>query len=813
MNNKFNGLICILSLLASQYLWADTGLATLDRPRGYDTATHAFVDDLSLQDSTDGGFAFDIARGSASASFSGTYYSAVVREVVGTARTHIFLLRNTGLRFEGWDQDTKSWTTAYANMDPIDSHISQGMTAANPAMAVDSQGNVYIAYTRTDSSGSNRRVFLSKYDVVANEMQIWDDGASQLTDDLSAADLSTDSIGANGVPGFAGYAARNVAPAIAINRADDVYIAFVAEGQNTSTTKVYLSRFDAAAEDVFIWRDSATAFSNDLTATVTEDDSIGLNTTGVGNQAATASPTIAIDNNDVVYIAFTQATDFQGLNRLWLSRYDPVAADVAIWRDNLGAFSNNLQAAFSTYDSFGNNHLLTAGANNALGTPAIGIDSQNNVYVAYRQYSSVLLDPKAWLSKYDAAANDVFIWHGRQGVDAFTNNQAAPNGQLDSFGVNVFNDANASGTPALLIDNSDNVWVSHVQQTSPGADPHVWLSKYDAAMDDVFIWDDASSSLTNNQTVQGGQSGISWNAAADLDAVGSPSIAMAANGDIYVAYANAAVVGSGNPHVSVSYFDVSGEDALVWNDGPAAWTNDLQAPATFTDSLDNSSADGDRSFNPIITATTNGIYLSFLHRADGTNDHMYYVRIGAGDSDNDGTLDANDAFPADPAESADTDNDGIGNNADTDDDNDGVLDVNDAFPLDSTETVDTDGDGAGNNADTDDDNDGVADTNDAFPLDNSESVDTDGDGIGNNADTDDDNDGVLDINDPFPLDDSLPAPPNTNTGSGTGSTGGGSSIGAAVLTVLLLLVMVKLFGREYLSRHSRISSLKRSASR
>lgn len=122
------------------------------------------------------------------------------------------------------------------------------------------------------------------------------------------------------------------------------------------------------------------------------------------------------------------------------------------------------------------------------------------------------------------------------------------------------------------------------------------------------------------------------------------------------------------------------------------------------------------------------------------------------DDDNDGVPDDNDDLPLDPNESVDTDSDGIGNNADPDDDNDGVLDQNDAFPLDSSESLDSDLDGIGNNADPDDDNDGVLDQNDAFPLDASESVDTDSDGIGNNADTDDDNDGVLDGEDAFPLD-------------------------------------------------------------
>jgi hypothetical protein len=44
----------------------------------------------------------------------------------------------------------------------------------------------------------------------------------------------------------------------------------------------------------------------------------------------------------------------------------------------------------------------------------------------------------------------------------------------------------------------------------------------------------------------------------------------------------------------------------------------------------------------------------------------------------------------------------MGDKADTDDDNDGVLDASDAFPLDSNEFVDTDGDGIGDNSDTND---------------------------------------------------------------------------------------------------------------
>ncbi len=55
--------------------------------------------------------------------------------------------------------------------------------------------------------------------------------------------------------------------------------------------------------------------------------------------------------------------------------------------------------------------------------------------------------------------------------------------------------------------------------------------------------------------------------------------------------------------------------------------------------------------------------------------------IGGVDSDGDGFDAEVDVFPNDPTEWLDTDNDGIGNNADTDDDGDGVPDIFDSTPL------------------------------------------------------------------------------------------------------------------------------------
>jgi hypothetical protein len=129
-----------------------------------------------------------------------------------------------------------------------------------------------------------------------------------------------------------------------------------------------------------------------------------------------------------------------------------------------------------------------------------------------------------------------------------------------------------------------------------------------------------------------------------------------------------------------------------------------------------------------------------------------FPAIGGGypqDADGDGVFDAADAFPSNPAESADADGDGTGDNADTDDDNDGM---SDAFEIArglnprlatgrDGATGDFDGDGLTNADeiargtqvnDTDSDDDGIDDAyeiaNGFNPLVADAGADSDGDG-------------------------------------------------------------------------------------
>lgn len=156
------------------------------------------------------------------------------------------------------------------------------------------------------------------------------------------------------------------------------------------------------------------------------------------------------------------------------------------------------------------------------------------------------------------------------------------------------------------------------------------------------------------------------------------------------------------------------------------------------------------------------------------NDISSYV-LARLDTDLDGVSDYEDSFVMDATEWTDTDNDGIGNNADVDDDGDGIFDDSDGYPLISLgNAVDTDGDGipnecevscmaAGMTADSDDDGDGISDAVDTFPLIAiGNAIDTDRDGAPNTCDSDcllrgmtpdgdDDGDFIVDSEDVLPL--------------------------------------------------------------
>lgn len=116
-----------------------------------------------------------------------------------------------------------------------------------------------------------------------------------------------------------------------------------------------------------------------------------------------------------------------------------------------------------------------------------------------------------------------------------------------------------------------------------------------------------------------------------------------------------------------------------------------------------------------------------------------------------------DMFPNDANEFWDIDNDGIGDNSDSDIDGDGTLNSIDAAPFDPNDIYDTDGDGVSDSYDPNDDGDNFLDIDDPDPLNYTPTdggADADGDGFSDTYETNDlktdpnnwdsDNDGVSD---------------------------------------------------------------------
>ena len=307
--------------------------------------------------------------------------------------------------------------------------------------------------------------------------------------------------------------------------------------------------------------------------------------------------------------------------------------------------------------------------------------------------------------------------------------------------------------------------------------------------------------------------GSSWNIST-LDTSGGmhPSVAIDSNDNIYISYYDDTnsnlkmtqnIVNSNDPLGEVSiefvgYGNVTGtvldDETITFSSPPgnidgevvdlAVWLENgtkINLPVTFEYETYDSDGDG-------IPNTSDDCPQTY---GDSTIDQN-----GCPDSDGDGYSNSGDAFPNDPSQFSDYDNDGYGDNPDgtnpdgcpsqlgtsyidtygcADYDSDGRSELTDVFPYDPTQWSDQDGDGYGDNASgnnpdafpedaneyVDSDGDGVGDNSDTFPEDANESVDSDGDGVGDNSDAfplnpmeqfDTDLDGIGDNADVFPED-------------------------------------------------------------
>lgn len=185
--------------------------------------------------------------------------------------------------------------------------------------------------------------------------------------------------------------------------------------------------------------------------------------------------------------------------------------------------------------------------------------------------------------------------------------------------------------------------------------------------------------------------------------------------------------------------------ASLWRqDGTGGWTSISSSRWGTNSAITGVTVDGvnlelywgpNRSGEPLATASISAIQLSNDNDGDGVDDVSdncpAVANAGQEDLDNDGVGDVCDldkdgdthdndlevSCGSDPADDQSVpDSTCLG----TDTDSDGVINADDAFPNHFTEFEDSDGDGIGDNAEMDDDNDGVPDDADFYPKDSTQ---------------------------------------------------------------------------------------------
>lgn len=225
-----------------------------------------------------------------------------------------------------------------------------------------------------------------------------------------------------------------------------------------------------------------------------------------------------------------------------------------------------------------------------------------------------------------------------------------------------------------------------------------------------------------------------------------PLPSLAASGDL--------VLSPGNVRFSTNAF-LEGKTIRIYATATNPGSEDLRGIIRFYDGKEQIQSDQSIS---ILAGRDDSVFVDF--KLD-PGEHM--IKIVLIPFENEGDNPDNNTVEKKITVLSDTDRDSIPNRDDPDDDNDGTMDAEDAFPLNKNESLDSDGDTMGNNKDEDDDNDGVKDAEDALPRNANETVDTDRDGIGNNEDKDDDGDGLSDAHEALKKTDPL----NPDTDSDT----------------------------------------------
>jgi hypothetical protein len=450
---------------------------------------------------------------------------------------------------EIWNNDAPAgWTTTFANGDPVDSVGLPAASSLTPQIAVDYNGVVYAVFVQTN--GSENHVYLSRYN--GTNVEIWDNGAPGWTTTL-----------ANGDPIDLGTASAASVPQLAIDLNNNVYVAFV------QGTNIYLSRYDGTS--VNIWDSTPGVWTN-----------IFANGTTIDNTAMlfSASPQIAIDSSNNVYVTYTADAAPGGHVHIFLSRYN--GTDVRIWDNGITNWTT----------TFTNGDPIDTGITTGAGSSKIAVDSTGKVYVAFVKYNAGSI-MHLYLSRYNGTNAEIWNNDAPAGwTTTFANGDPIDTGTASNINGNGYD---------LAVDSTGKVYVAFAQYN--GAQPYIYLSRYNGT--NVEIWDNGTPGwITTFGAGDPIDTGLAEYAA-------TPQVAIDSTNNVYVTY----VKGAGAiDNIFISRYN--GTDAEIWDNGITNWTT------TFTNGDPIASAVASAASVPQIGVDSSGIvYVTFAQAG-----HIYLSR-------------------------------------------------------------------------------------------------------------------------------------------------------------------------------------------
>lgn len=333
--------------------------------------------------------AFDIATGGP----DGHVYFVYVQEDA-TPDFHMGFTRYNGESelIERFNQNAHSftatldaaWASKVTNADDdadfIDVKAIMASTAnvsGTPTMAVNSQGDVYIAYALDDATPDSH-VYLSRYQESTGDMQCWNSaengGAGGFTQRPGAGywfpfancDEANDTLDAQVAAKDADH------PQLVIDSNGNVYVAFLQEDATGNEDHIYLTRMVAATETLERWNNDSGVWTTVAADTDDAGDMIDLPTSSSSSSALK----MAVDNKDDIFITYIQQDSGGTNNHLSLTRYDSSAEEVQGWDTGNSAFTTN----FADVDPI---DLPTS--TRTSGLPGILATSSGALYIPYLQ--------------------------------------------------------------------------------------------------------------------------------------------------------------------------------------------------------------------------------------------------------------------------------------------------------------------------------------------------------------------------------------------------------------------------------------------